>query len=122
MNNFNTNTIVVTNDNNIPLQQPAKKDELKGRSSKSTGTSATGVSLGGSKISSRLQHGTTPPPVATAPKAETREASCQTLSTGDIVITKIFFKEEPDKKADKTLISSLKSNGQEVLVQQHVQA
>lgn len=115
-------------------QQPSKKDEIKGRSSKSSSTSVTGASSSGSsKLSSRLQHGTTPPP---APKAETREASCQTLSTGDIVITKIFFKEEDkDKKPEKTLISTtgggtmLKSNnngattaGQEVLVQQHVQA
>ncbi|XP_039437326.1 uncharacterized protein LOC120418858 isoform X3 [Culex pipiens pallens] len=118
----------------LPNDQPSKKDEIKGRSSKSSSTSVTGASSGGSsKLSSRLQHGTTPPP---APKAETREASCQTLSTGDIVITKIFFKEEDkDKKPEKTLISTtgggtmLKSNnngattaGQEVLVQQHVQA
>lgn len=115
----------------LPNDQPAKKDESKGRISKSTGTgndgSGRGISgsSGGSKASSRLQHGTTPPPVVAAPKAETREASCQTLSTGDIVITKIFFKEEGDKKPEKTLSSStLKNNGQpqEVLVQQHVQA
>lgn len=112
-------------------QQPTKKDEQKGRSSKSTSSSVNSTGTGASKLSSRLQHGTTPPPAAT-PKAETREASCQTLSTGDIVITKIFFKEEDkDKKPEKTLISTggtiLKSNnngatGQEVLVQQHVQA
>lgn len=115
-------------------QQPTKKDEPKGRSSKSS--SASTVSSGSSKLSSRGQHGVTPPP---APKAETREASCQTLSTGDIVITKIFFKEEDkDKKPEKTLISTtggvggtmLKASsnnngattGQEVLLQQHVQA
>lgn len=48
-----------------------------------------------------------------------KEAACQTLSTGDIVITKIFFKEEQNKKAqpDKPNAASpvpgelLKKNG-----------
>lgn len=109
----------------LPNDQPTKKDESKGRTSKSTG--GTVGSTGSSKVSSRLQHGMTPPPAVATPRAETREASCQTLSTGDIVITKIFFKEEQDKKPEKTLISTLKNNGQQeqqqqVLVQQHVQA
>lgn len=33
------------------------------------------------------------------------EAS-QTLSTGDIVITKIFFKEDQDKEPEKVILSS----------------
>lgn len=116
-------------------QQPTKKDEPKGRSSKTSTSANTSSSTGaGSKLSSRLQHGATPPPAPAAkPVVETREASCQTLSTGDIVITKIFFKEEDKdkgKQAEKTLMagsgSMLKSasnnNGQELLVQQHVQA
>lgn len=116
-------------------QQPTKKDEPKGRSSKTSTSANTSSSTGaGSKLSSRLQHGATPPPAPAAkPAVETREASCQTLSTGDIVITKIFFKEEDKdkgKQAEKTLMagsgSMLKSasnnNGQELLVQQHVQA
>lgn len=67
------------------------------------------------------QHGATPPPPQ-QPKAEMKEAGCQTLSTGDIVITKIFFKEEQDKKPEKTLTSSGKRNGldaPEIMVQQH---
>lgn len=116
-------------------QQPTKKDEPKGRSSKTSTSANTSSNTGsGSKLSSRLQHGATPPPAPAAkPAVETREASCQTLSTGDIVITKIFFKEEDKdkgKQAEKTLMagsgSMLKSasnnNGQELLVQQHVQA
>ncbi|XP_058167890.1 uncharacterized protein LOC131282437 [Anopheles ziemanni] len=100
MSSFNANTIVVTNDN---ILQPAKeKDASKGRTNKSS-----------SKIAARLQHSVTPPPplppsghghyshqapaVAPPPK-EMKEAACQTLSTGDIVITKIFFKEDQDKK------------------------
>uniref|UniRef100_A0A1Q3F125 Putative deddy 3'-5' exonuclease protein n=1 Tax=Culex tarsalis TaxID=7177 RepID=A0A1Q3F125_CULTA len=114
-------------------QQPTKKDEPKGRSSKSSSKST--ASTGSAKLSSRGQHGATPPPAA---KVETREASCQTLSTGDIVITKIFFKEEDkDKKPEKTLLSTTGGGGgtamlkgsnnnggqqQEMLVQQHVQA
>ncbi|XP_058837896.1 uncharacterized protein LOC131693784 isoform X1 [Topomyia yanbarensis] len=122
MNNFNTNTIVVTNDN---ILQPAKKEEAKGRTSKSTsGGGSAGsafVGGGGSKVSSRLhQHGTTPPPASApvVPKAETKEAGCQTLSTGDIVITKIFFKEELDKKPEKMLTSTTKRNGETVQQQQ----
>lgn len=115
-------------------QQPTKKDEPKGRSSKTSSSANTSSNTGsggsGSKLSSRLQHGTTPPP-APAKQVETREASCQTLSTGDIVITKIFFKEEDKDKAkqsEKTLMagamlkSASNNNGQELLVQQHVQA
>lgn len=116
-------------------QQPTKKDEPKGRSSKTSSSANTSSSTGSSKLSSRLQHGATPPPPARS--VETREASCQTLSTGDIVITKIFFKEEDKDKAkqqqqqpEKTLMagsgtmlkSASNNNGQEVLVQQHVQA
>lgn len=36
------------------------------------------------------------------------DATCQTLSTGDIVITKVFFKEEVDKANQKVLLSSPK--------------
>lgn len=36
------------------------------------------------------------------------DGSCQTLSTGDIVITKVFFKEEKDRSNQKVLISSPK--------------
>jgi hypothetical protein len=37
---------------------------------------------------------------------ETKEAACQTLSTGDIVITKIYFKEDQDKLPEKVIVSS----------------
>lgn len=91
-------------------------------------SSALGPSLGGSNKPSRhqSQHGATPPPPPQQPKAEMKEAGCQTLSTGDIVITKIFFKEEQDKKPEKTLTSSgsAKRNGldgTEILVQQQQQ-
>ncbi|XP_058837898.1 uncharacterized protein LOC131693784 isoform X2 [Topomyia yanbarensis] len=109
----------------LPNDQPAKKEEAKGRTSKSTsGGGSAGsafVGGGGSKVSSRLhQHGTTPPPASApvVPKAETKEAGCQTLSTGDIVITKIFFKEELDKKPEKMLTSTTKRNGETVQQQQ----
>jgi exonuclease 3'-5' domain-containing protein 1 len=46
----------------------------------------------------------TPPTIAVK---ETKEAACQTLSTGDIVITKIFFKEDQDKKQEKIISSTL---------------
>ncbi|XP_053672340.1 uncharacterized protein LOC128722690 [Anopheles nili] len=98
MSSFNANTIVVTNDN---ILQPAKeKDANKSRISKPS-----------SKIAARLQHSITPPPPLASsghghyhqpisvPPKEMKEAACQTLSTGDIVITKIFFKEDQDKKA-----------------------
>ncbi|XP_055603168.1 uncharacterized protein LOC129751593 [Uranotaenia lowii] len=121
----------------LPNDQPAKKeDPIKSRSTKSTGTTTTSsvgvITGGGSKLSSRLQqqqHGLTPPPASVfhhAPRhhaTETREAACQTLSTGDIVITKIFFKEEQDKKGEKTLMVSSK-NGEmnaELQQQQHHQ-
>uniref|UniRef100_A0ABK8FF28 3'-5' exonuclease domain-containing protein n=2 Tax=Anopheles gambiae TaxID=7165 RepID=A0ABK8FF28_ANOGA len=116
MSSFNANTIVVTNDN---ILQPAKeKDAMKSRASKPS-----------SKIAARLQHSITPPPPLAAPhqqpvppvlpSKEMKEAACQTLSTGDIVITKIFFKEEQNKKAqpDKPNAASpvpgelLKKNG-----------
>ncbi|XP_029725728.1 uncharacterized protein LOC109417065 isoform X2 [Aedes albopictus] len=110
----------------LPNDQPAKKEEQKGRTPKSS--SALGPSLGGSNKPSRhqSQHGATPPPPPQQPKAEMKEAGCQTLSTGDIVITKIFFKEEQDKKPEKTLTSSgsAKRNGldgTEILVQQQQQ-
>ncbi|XP_053684664.1 uncharacterized protein LOC128734470 [Sabethes cyaneus] len=98
----------------LPNDQPAKKEEIKGRPPKSSPSGSAG-SGGGSKVSSRLQqHGHNSPPSGgtAAPKAETKEAACQTLSTGDIVITKIFFKEELDKKSEKTLTSSPKRNGE----------
>uniref|UniRef100_A0A182N861 3'-5' exonuclease domain-containing protein n=1 Tax=Anopheles dirus TaxID=7168 RepID=A0A182N861_9DIPT len=127
MSSFNANTIVVTNDN---ILQPAKeKDAIKSRASKPT-----------SKIAARLQHSITPPPplgstghggaggggghyhqqssmVVVVPPKEMKEAACQTLSTGDIVITKIFFKEDQDKKAQSNNASPgagvemLKKNG-----------
>lgn len=34
------------------------------------------------------------------------DAGCQTLSTGDIVIMKVYFKEDPDKGADRVVLSS----------------
>lgn len=34
------------------------------------------------------------------------DKACQTLSTGDIVITKIFFKEDQDKGPEKVILSS----------------
>ncbi|XP_058054811.1 uncharacterized protein LOC131206312 [Anopheles bellator] len=96
MSSFNANTIVVTNDN---VLQPAKEKDAKGRTNKP-----------GSKIAARLQHSVTPPPAPLTghyqhsaqhhhpmPPKETKDAGCQTLSTGDIVITKIFFKEDQDK-------------------------
>lgn len=36
------------------------------------------------------------------------DGACQTLSTGDIVITKVFFKEEQDRTNQKVLTSSPK--------------
>ncbi|XP_059613250.1 uncharacterized protein LOC132259574 [Phlebotomus argentipes] len=39
-----------------------------------------------------------------------QDEACQTLSTGDIVITKIFFKEDQEKAQEKILTSSLKKN------------
>ncbi|XP_055619863.1 uncharacterized protein LOC129764624 isoform X2 [Toxorhynchites rutilus septentrionalis] len=98
----------------LPNDQPAKKEEPKGRTFKSTGAGSAGGGGGGSKISSRLQHGTTPPLAQQTTRVETREAGCQTLSTGDIVITKIFFKEEPDKKQDKTISSTVRKNGESI--------
>lgn len=38
------------------------------------------------------------------------DAACQTLSTGDIVITKIFFKEDQDKLPEKTITASPKKS------------
>lgn len=106
----------------LPNDQPAKKEEPKGRTPKSSSI-MVGPSMGNSIKPSRhqSQHGATPPPPQ-QPKAEMKEAGCQTLSTGDIVITKIFFKEEQDKKPEKTLTSSGKRNGldaPEIMVQQH---
>ena len=49
-----------------------------------------------------------PPPPAYSSRAAKKDAACQTLSTGDIVITKIFFKEDQDKQ-EKVLISSPQS-------------
>jgi hypothetical protein len=46
---------------------------------------------------------------STAPVA-TKEAACQTLSTGDIVITKIYFKEDQDKQPEKVITSSPRRN------------
>uniref|UniRef100_A0A182JKX3 Uncharacterized protein n=1 Tax=Anopheles atroparvus TaxID=41427 RepID=A0A182JKX3_ANOAO len=125
MSSFNANTIVVTNDN---ILQPAKeKDASKSRTNKSS-----------SKIAARLQHSVTPPPplppsghghyshhqqqqyqpaAPPPPPKEMKEAACQTLSTGDIVITKIFFKEEQDKKGQPGAVGAagpgelLKKNG-----------
>lgn len=34
------------------------------------------------------------------------DEACQTLSTGDIVITKIFFKEDQDKAPEKVILST----------------
>lgn len=109
----------------LPNDQPAKKEEPKGRTPKSVGPTVGSLST---KSSSRSQqHQATPPPV---PKVEMKEAACQTLSTGDIVITKIFFKEDPDKKPEKTISSSgsaVKKNGETLDVsyqqqqQQHAQ-
>ncbi|GAB0089948.1 5'-Nucleotidase, C-terminal [Sergentomyia squamirostris] len=39
-----------------------------------------------------------------------QDEACQTLSTGDIVITKIFFKEDQEKAQEKILTSSPKKN------------
>jgi hypothetical protein len=36
------------------------------------------------------------------------DEACQTLSTGDIVITKIFFKEDQDEAAEKVILSTRK--------------
>uniref|UniRef100_A0A182YII2 3'-5' exonuclease domain-containing protein n=1 Tax=Anopheles stephensi TaxID=30069 RepID=A0A182YII2_ANOST len=122
MSSFNANTIVVTNDN---ILQPAKEKDAINKGRVSTKPS--------SKIAARLQHSITPPPpVASSglgayhhqhhqqpavplptPK-EMKEAACQTLSTGDIVITKIFFKEDQDKKqaaAQAAADEMLKKNG-----------
>jgi hypothetical protein len=43
---------------------------------------------------------------STSPSTGSREVSCQTLSTGDIVMMKVFFEEE--QNADSTLMSSPK--------------
>lgn len=40
------------------------------------------------------------------------DAACQTLSTGDIVITKIFFKEDQVKGPEKVIVSSPKKIAQ----------
>lgn len=40
------------------------------------------------------------------------DAACQTLSTGDIVITKIFFKEDQEKGPERVIISSPKKVAQ----------
>lgn len=37
-----------------------------------------------------------------------KDEASQTLSTGDIVITKIYFKENQDKVEEKTLVPSYK--------------
>uniref|UniRef100_A0A182SZ03 3'-5' exonuclease domain-containing protein n=1 Tax=Anopheles maculatus TaxID=74869 RepID=A0A182SZ03_9DIPT len=108
MSSFNANTIVVTNDN---ILQPAKEKDAINKGRVSTKPS--------SKIAARLQHSITPPPplassglgayhhqhhqqqqppAVPVPPREMKEAACQTLSTGDIVITKIFFREEPKLK------------------------
>ncbi|XP_050073621.1 uncharacterized protein LOC126561488 [Anopheles maculipalpis] len=125
MSSFNANTIVVTNDN---ILQPAKEKDAINKGRVSTKPS--------SKIAARLQHSITPPPPLASsglgayhhqhhnqppqqpvlPPKEMKEAACQTLSTGDIVITKIFFKEDQDKKqaaqSDKTVAAELlKKNG-----------
>jgi len=42
----------------------------------------------------------------TLPVKTMQDASSQTLSTGDIVITKIYFQDESEKGKDKVLISS----------------
>ena len=41
-------------------------------------------------------------------RAAKKDAACQTLSTGDIVITKIFFKEDQDKQEKVFLSRHLK--------------
>lgn len=38
----------------------------------------------------------------------TNDVGCQTLSTGDIVIMKVYFKEDPDKGTDRVVLSSPK--------------
>lgn len=43
---------------------------------------------------------------ATATVKQSANAACQTLSTGDIVITKVFFQEEADRSPQKVLHSS----------------
>lgn len=40
------------------------------------------------------------------------DAGCQTLSTGDIVIMKVYFKEDPDKGSERVIVSSPKRNAQ----------
>lgn len=40
------------------------------------------------------------------------DEGCQTLSTGDIVITKIYFKEDQEKGPEKVIISSPKKIAQ----------
>lgn len=40
------------------------------------------------------------------------DAASQTLSTGDIVIMKVFFKEDQDKGAERVLHSSVNRNAQ----------
>lgn len=49
----------------------------------------------------------TPSPPPTSYYGSKKDVSCQTLSTGDIVITKIHFQEDQDKQS-KILISSPK--------------
>jgi hypothetical protein len=50
--------------------------------------------------------------LTTATPVVTKEAACQTLSTGDIVITKIYFKEDQDKQPEKVITSSPRRNNQ----------
>lgn len=45
-----------------------------------------------------------------------KDESCQTLSTGNIVITNIFFNEEAEKNQEKVLTSSPKKEMQKKII------
>lgn len=45
-----------------------------------------------------------------------KDESCQTLSTGNIVITNIFFTEEAEKNQEKVLTSSPKKEMQKKII------
>ena len=58
--------------------------------------------------SNKVANNSSLPAAAEANKKRKIDEACQTLSTGDIVITKIFFKEELEKSNQKVLTSSPK--------------
>ncbi|KAG5677361.1 hypothetical protein PVAND_007125 [Polypedilum vanderplanki] len=84
--------------------------EMKESSVGSNRSSATDITKQNVSSSNQIYNDMSPTPssyssVSMYQAGGRKDAACQTLSTGDIVITKIFFKEDKDN-TDKTLISS----------------